>query len=362
MSNHVESTDGRGILSAAYVSTNRQITRDDWLHDVFPEWGTLLNKEIADLNVSTGTVALWWFGGPSFAIKTSSGETFLIDNYAGPSVYSTYDYCGVCRTSGAPSLNWLRLGPVVVDPWAFSKLDAVFSTHQHNDHCDMYTIKATLQTTDCTFVGPAAAVDKMREFQVPEHRIRLVSPGDSLKFGNTDVVSLVNYDIMAARTGAESPSKVRPYGEVAVSYLFKTDGGNILFLGDTLYHNGYVTIGANYHVDVVCVNMGHAAPGATDKMSPYEAMRVAQAVRAEVIVPMHYDNWASSQEDPAVLEWLVKREVPRLKTVILQPGGRMIYPDDKDIGRYRYPDYAETYRPEYSWEYGAPARQATLDD
>jgi L-ascorbate 6-phosphate lactonase len=104
------------------------------------------------------------------------------------------------------------------------------------------------------------------------------------------------------------------------------------------------------------MNMGHQAPGATDKMSPYDAMRVAQAVRTKVLLPNHYDNWASSQEDPSVLEWLVQKEAPDLKTVILQPGARFVYPDDREIGRYKYPDYAELYRPDFSWEYGAPSR------
>ena len=356
MSGPTAKSDGRGILSGAYLGENREISRDDWLRDVFPEWGTFLNKEINDFAVRSGSVALWWFGGPSYAMKTSTGEVFLIDNYAGPSIYTTYDNCGVCRTSGAPSLNWLRLGPQVVDPWAFEKVDASFSTHQHQDHCDIYTIKAVTKTTACAFVGPAAAVEKFRNFQVPEERVHLVKPGSSLTFGGTTVECLMNYDIMAAMTGVDEPRQVRPYEEVAVSYLFKTDGGNILFLADTLYSNAYVNIGANYRVDVACMNMGHAAPGATDKMSPYDAMRVAQAVRAKVLVPNHYDNWANSQEDPGVLEWLVQKESPRMKTVILQPGARFVYPDDQDIGRYHYPDYAELYRPEMSWEYGAPSR------
>jgi len=356
MSDLVVKSDGRGLMSGAYLGGDRDISRDDWLRDVFPEWGTFLNKEIAGFNVRPGTVALWWFGGAAYALKTSGGEVFLIDNYAGPSIYTTYDGCGVCRTSGAPTLNWLRLIPQVVDPWAFDRVDGAFSTHQHQDHCDIYTIKAATKTTTCAFVGPAAAVEKFRNFRVPKERIRLVKPGDSVQFGATKVQCLMNYDIMAAMTGVDDPHGIRPYEEVAVSYLFQTDGGSVLFLGDTLYSNAYVNIGAKYRVDIACMNMGHAAPGATDKMSPYDVMRVAQAVRTEVLVPNHYDNWANSQEDPSVLEWLVHRQAPGIKTVILQPGARFVYPDDKDIGRYKYPDYAEMYRPEMSWEYGAPSR------
>ena len=92
MSSKAEKTDGRGLVSAPYISEDRDITREDWIRDVFPEWSTFLNKQIDETVISKGTVGLWWFGGPSWAVKTSGGEVFLVDNYAGPSCYTTYDY------------------------------------------------------------------------------------------------------------------------------------------------------------------------------------------------------------------------------------------------------------------------------
>jgi L-ascorbate 6-phosphate lactonase len=353
----VKFSDGRGIMSGMFCNQNRDITKDDWLREVFPEWGTFLNREMENTVVEKGQVALWWFGGPSFGMKTSSGEIFLIDNYAGPSIYTEYDYCGVCRTSGAKSLNWFRLGPMVVDPWEFKKLDAVFCSHHHQDHTDFYTVKATLKTTNCQYVGSKSAAAKLRGFDVPEDRITEVVPGDTVKIGNTEVQALLNYDTMAAMTGAESPDKLQDIRNVAVSFLFKTDGGNILLLADTLYNNGYAAF-KKYDIDVVLTNMGYAPPGATDKMNPFDAFRVAQAVGAKYLIPYHYDNWANSQEDPATLEYIVekKRNEHRtdLKTIILQPGAMLMYPQQKDIGRYTYPDYVERYDSEYSWEYGKP--------
>ncbi len=353
----VVKSDGRGIISGAYLNEERNITKDDWLREVFPEWGTLLNLEMQNCKVEKGQVALWWFGGPSFGMKTSDGDIFLIDNYAGPSIYTEYSYCGVCRTSGAPTIEWLRLGPMMIDPWEFKKLDGVFCSHHHQDHCDFYTIKATLGTTDAPYIGPKVTTEKFRKFNVPENRIIEVVPGDTIKVGNTEVQILLNYDTMAAMTGAQTPEDLQKIQDVAVSFLFKTDGGNMLFLADTLYNNGYAAF-KEYDIDVVFTNMGYAPPGATDKMSPFEAFRVAQAVGAKHLVPYHYDNWANSQEDPTTLEYIVdkKRKEHRtdLKTVILQPGAQFVYPRDKDMGRYTYPDYVERYRAAVSWEYGNP--------
>ena len=131
MDKKVERTDGRGILAGDYLNQNRSLTRQDWLEDCFPEWGTLLNQEIENLDVKKGTVALWWLGGPSWMLKTDEGAIFFIDVYSGPSHYTQYYYCGVCKQAGADTINWMRMNPQLIDPWKFNRLDAAFSTHHH---------------------------------------------------------------------------------------------------------------------------------------------------------------------------------------------------------------------------------------
>ena len=178
----VERTDGRGILAGDYLNQNRSLTRQDWLEDCFPEWGTLLNQEIENLDVKKGTVALWWLGGPSWMLKTDEGAIFFIDVYSGPSHYTQYYYCGVCKQAGADTINWMRMNPQLIDPWKFNRLDAAFSTHHHQDHCDLYTVKAALQTTECRFVGPAKTVEKLKGFEVPDERITTAVVGESIHF------------------------------------------------------------------------------------------------------------------------------------------------------------------------------------
>ena len=57
--------DGRGILRGDYLNEDRPLTRADWLEEVFPEWGTLLNQQIENDVVAPGTVALSTAGVPS---------------------------------------------------------------------------------------------------------------------------------------------------------------------------------------------------------------------------------------------------------------------------------------------------------
>ena len=63
------------------------MTRDIWLQEVFPEWGTYMNYEIDQFKVKPKTGAMWYFGGPSFALKSQAGAVFLVDLYAGPSLF-----------------------------------------------------------------------------------------------------------------------------------------------------------------------------------------------------------------------------------------------------------------------------------
>lgn len=352
-------SDGRGILAGDYLNQNRDITREQWLEDCFPEWGTFLNQQIETIEIPKGQVGLWWLGGPSWVLKTDEGGIFFIDVYSGPSMYTSYSYCGVCKQCGAESIDWLRLNPQLIDPWKFNRLDGVFCTHAHQDHCDIYTVKAALKTTNCKFYGPPHTATKLRNFEVPEERIVVANVGESVKVPGAEVEFVMNYDETIRRTG--TTDELPPYEMMATSFLFKTSAGNILFLGDTWYHDGYRAVGENYDIDVAIFDMGYNAPGATDKMPPYDCARLGETLNAKLLIPDHYDNWANTAGDPELLvnqfERIVAENTPHIKTAILRPGACFLYPRDKDIKRYRYPDWRERYEVTRSKLYGEQARK-----
>ena len=345
MDREIVKSDGRGIMAGDYVNQDHDIDRDQWLRDCFPEWGTLLNKEIQNRQVPKGEVSLWWCGGPSWVINTDEGGISFLDLYCGPSMYTSLYYCGVCKQSGADSINWTRLNPHVVDPWQFEQLDGVFCTHSHQDHCDIYAVKAALATTNATFYGPPHTVEKLKRFRVPDERICMAKIGESVKVKGAEVEFLINYDQTAIKTGAGDVNMT--YEEAACCYLFKTSAGNILFMGDTWYHDGYIAVRESFDIDVAIFDMGSNAPGATDKMPPYDCARLGPVLGAKLLMPDHYDNWANTAGDPDLLvrqfERIVKENTPEIKTMIMRHGGRFDYPKDKDKGRYRYPDGSENY-------------------
>jgi L-ascorbate 6-phosphate lactonase len=343
--------DGRGFIAGDNTALDRPIDRATWAQEVVSMWGTYLNQEMEKARVGKNKVILWWLGGASFALKTA--KTFLlIDNYYGGSMYTKLDTCGVCHCTGAESLNWVRINPMIADPWEFRSVAAHLSTHQHVDHCDIYTVKALLPNTKAVFVGPDTCQPKLEAWGVPKNRMKIVRPGAKLKFGDVSVDVIESYDPAALNTGriGEQPKTM---DDTCVMYLFKTPGGNILHAGDIIYNNKFAGVGLRHKIDVALLPTGRVWRGVTDKMSYFDCYRIAEALRCKVLIPMHYDNWTNSQGNPQDVVDLMKKYAPQIKTIVLQWGARFEYPTDADIGRYAYPSLEEGMRIDKSWQYGS---------
>ncbi len=335
----IQMTDGRGLVSGEYQNANHPLTREIWAQECFPGWGSYLNKQIEEYIVPKGQVAMWWITGASWILKTDEGAIVMIDLFTGGSGYTERASCGVCRQSGADSTNWLQLDPIIVDPWSFKHIDAYLITHVHQDHCDIYSVKATNQTTDCPYYGPKTVIKRLEEFEVSEDRRHLVTVGDTIEVPGAKIRVLPCYDDTAIRTGGGK--ELLPYEDCCVCYLIETSGGNILFSGDTWYNDGYAYFPDFFDIDVATTDMGYNRPGATDKMTPYDVVRFADAIRCKVIIPDHYENLAHTAWDPALLcnqfERIAAEMIPDITPCLMQVGGMYQYPRDKEMRRYQRP-------------------------
>ena len=56
-----------------------EITRESWILNTFPEWGTWLNEEIEQEEVKPGTFAMWWLGCTGIWVKSEGNANICVD-------------------------------------------------------------------------------------------------------------------------------------------------------------------------------------------------------------------------------------------------------------------------------------------
>jgi len=329
------------------------ITRESWILGTFPEWGSWLNEEIEREEVKPGSFAMWWLGCTGIWLKSQGGANISVDFWVGtgkksmknPNMTPGHQ---MQRMAGVQKLQLnLRNAIFPLDPFAIRQIDAVLSTHNHNDHIDANVAAAVMKNcpADVPFIGPEACVELWTSWGVPAERCRAVKPGDRIKIKDVEIVVLESFDRTAQIT---APADVTLKGKapmdmdrMAVNYLFVTPGGSLYHSGDSHYSNYYAKHGNDHRIDVALGSFGENPRGVTDKMTSVDILRMAECLKAKVVIPFHYDIWTNFQADPKEILALWKYKKDRLgyafKPFVWQVGGKFVYPADKDRLEYNYP-------------------------
>ena len=183
------------------MSAIDEVTREGWIMNTFPEWGTWLNEDIENAVVPEGNVKMWWLGCTGMWVKTPGGANITIDLWTGNGKRTHGDgkmKVGhqMANMAGCRAMQPnLRNIPYVFDPFGFKQVDAVLATHYHQDHMSKewaaHVVKAGMTTTDengneipVPFIGPEKSAEFWRKWGVPEDRIIVVKPGDKIKRGH----------------------------------------------------------------------------------------------------------------------------------------------------------------------------------
>lgn len=329
-----------------------ETTRESWILETFPEWGTWLNEEIEMEKVAKGSFSMWWLGCTGIWLKTENGTDILTDLWCSTGKRTHGD--GLMKKGhqhqkmiGCQKIQPnLRNVPCVIDPFAIRKLDALLATHDHSDHMDINVAAAIIKNCNDSvpFIGPENCIKVWERWGVPASRCIVVKPGDVVKIKDVEIVVLDSFDRTELVT---APPETVLKGTIpqdmdtrAVNYLFKTPAGNLYHSGDSHYSNYYAKHGNDYQIDVALGSFGENPRGMTDKLTSVDMLRMAECLKTKVIIPIHHDIWTNFKADPneIVVLWYMKKDRLRYQfsPFIWEVGGKYTWPLDKDKMQYMY--------------------------
>ena len=235
---------------------------------------------------------IWSLSGAGFVIRAGD-DVIYIDPWLVPP---------------DPARKTHRVYPPPFPPEAVRSALAVLSTHEHEDHCNVKTLLGMNQSSGAVFLGPKTSTKKALAGGFPERKTITLSPGDKYRISDAFTVR------------AEGASDL--YEESALMYLIETPRGNVFHSGDSAHFDGFKKVGDLYKVDVALLNFGKQIPTLEKPyyMSADKLASAAKDLNARVVVPMHWNLWVETMEDPRPIEAALKSRSPESKLVILEGG------------------------------------------
>ena len=259
---------------------------------------------------SWGQVALWWLGQSGFGLR-SHAATLLVDPFL----------------AHHPD----RLVPPPCRPEQVGGLDAVAVTHDHLDHLDEESLPSLAKASpDALLVVPEPLVGRVAALGIPAERVAGVQPDRPLELDRLTI-----HPIPACH--GDDPRDGYGFGQERseglyryLGYVFDLGGVRVYHAGDTIPYDGMAERLRALDVDVALVPINgrdaeREAQGIVGNLDEEEAARLAAAIDADLLVPMHYDMFAANPGSPERLVEIARTEFPDLQVLVPSRARRFVY-------------------------------------
>ena len=278
------------------------------------ETGERILEQMRVVTIPAGSVALWFLGQASVAIKAPHGMVY-VDPYLSDYVER------VTRRQGTPVL---RRYPSLLDPAAVSNASLVLITHDHEDHLDLETLpQVAAASPQARFVLPGRSARMLAEVGVSSRRMLVPPPWEA-------VSPIAGISVTALPAAHETLEEEPGLGHRFLSYVIEFEGVRIFHSGDTVVYPALAEWLQAHRVDVGLVAINgrdyfRAQKGIVGNMTYREAADLAALAGFEVTIPLHYDLFDTNGEDPGLFVDYLFGRYPERSVLILGRGAHFIY-------------------------------------
>lgn len=270
-------------------------------------------QDIAAAQLPPHTVAMWWLGQASVALRAAS-TTVYVDPFF----------------SRHPD----RLVPPPFAPATAPPADYVLCTHEHIDHFDPQTLAGLAQASPrALFVVPLPIVEQARALGIRPERVLGTQPGEVVHLGAITLFSV------PACHGLKAPPATYDFDFVEhegknlyryLGYILEMAGVRIYHAGDTVIYDGLVERLRELEIDIAFLPINGRSyfreqRDIVGNMDEREAADLAAAAGVKLLVPIHYEMFAANQGRPGTLVEYVQARHSELSCLIPAHGRRFTF-------------------------------------